>query len=88
MFNKNKYYLRLTHFKKLKNSFCHKRANLKHAEFVLQNDIDDIHGFRMSWYRKFTALSKIQRQKNNDICNQHDQRTRITRSNLTPPATS
>ena len=55
---------------------------------MLQNDIDDIHGFRMSWYRKFTALSKIQRQKNNDICNQHDKRTRITRSNLTPPATS
>ena len=55
---------------------------------MLPSDIDDIHGFHMSYYRKFTALSKTQRQNNNDICNQHDQPTRITRSNLTSPATS
>ena len=65
-----------------------KKQNLKYAEFVLPSDIDDIHGFHMSCYRKFTALSKTQRENNNEICNQHDHSTRITRSNLTSPATS
>ena len=65
-----------------------KKQNLKYAEFVLPNYIDDIHGFNMSCYRKFTALSKTQREDNNDMCNQHDQPTRITRSNLTSPATT
>ena len=55
---------------------------------MLPSDIDDIHGFHMSCYRKFTALSKTQRENNNEICNQHDHSTRITRSNLTSPATS
>ena len=55
---------------------------------MLPSDIDDIHGFHMSCYRKFTALSKTQRQNNNDICNQHEEPTRIMRSNLTSPATS
>ena len=64
-----------------------KKQNLKYAEFVLSSDIDDIHRFHMSCYRKFTALSKTQREKNN-ICNQHDQRSRIAPSNITSSATS
>ena len=48
----------------------------------------DIHGFHMSSYRKFTALSKTQKENNNDIYNQHDQPTRITPSNLTLSATA
>ena len=42
----------------------------------------------MSCYCKFIALSKTQRQNNNDVCNQHDQPIRITQSNLTSPETS
>ena len=41
----------------------------------------------MSCYRKFTTLSKTQRENNNNICNQHDQPSQITPSNLTSPAT-
>ena len=59
------------------------KQKLKYAEFVLPSHIADIHGCDMSGYRKFTALSKTQRENNNHICNQHDQPTRITRSNLT-----
>ena len=33
-----------------------KKQNLKYAEFVLPSYIDDIRGFHMSCYRKFTAL--------------------------------
>ena len=47
-----------------------------------------MHGFHISCYRRFTALSKTQRENNNDICNRHDQATRITPSNLTFPAIS
>ena len=61
---------------------------LKYAEFVVPSDIDDIHGFHLSCYRKFTVLPKTQRENNNEIYNQHDQPTRIMRSNLTSPATS
>ena len=71
-----------------KNSFRQKKQNLKYAEFVLPSYIDDIHGFHMSCYRKFTVLSQTQRENNNDICNQHDQPTRITPSNSTSPAIS
>ena len=71
-----------------KNSFRQKKQNLKYAEFVLPSYIDDIHGFHMSCYRKFTVLSQTQRENNNDICNQYDQPTRITRSNLASPAIS
>ena len=50
--------------------------------------MDDINGFHMRCYRKSNALSKTKRENNNDICNQHDQPTWITRSNLTSPSTS
>ena len=36
--------------------FVRKKQNLKYAEFVLPSYIDDIRGFHMSCYRKFTAL--------------------------------
>ena len=65
-----------------------KKQNLKYTKLVLPSYIDYIHGFHMSCYRKFAALPKTQRENNNDICNQHDQPTRITRSNLTSPAIS
>ena len=55
---------------------------------MLPSYIDDIHGFHMSCYRKFTALSKTRRKNNNDSCNKDDRPTRITRSNLTSPAIS
>ena len=72
-----------------KNSFHQKKKqNLNYAEFVLPSYIDDIHGFHKSRYGKFTALSKTQIENNNYICNQHDQPTGITRSNLTSPAIS
>ena len=54
---------------------------------MVPSDIDDIHGFHLSCYRKFTVLSKTQKENNNEICNQHDQPIRIMRSNLTSPAT-
>ena len=65
-----------------------KKENLKYTKFVLPSYIDYIHGFHMSCYRKFAGLSKTQRENNNDICNQHDQPTRITRSDLTSLAIS
>ena len=79
----------MTHFQNVQKFFpSEKKQNLKYAEFVLPSHIDDIHGFHMRCYRKFTALSKTQRENNNDICNQHDQPTRITPSNSTSPAIS
>ena len=66
-----------------------KEQYLKYAEFVLPSDTDDIHGFHMTCYRNFTALSKTQRENNKDIIsNQHEQPTRITQSNLTSPTIS
>ena len=53
------------------------------------SDVDDIPGFYMSYYCKFTTLCKTQRENNNDIfSNQHEQPTRITRSNSTSPTIS
>ena len=79
----------MTHFQNVQKFFpSEKKQNLKYAEFVLPSYIDDIHGFHMSCYRKFTVLSQTQRENNNDICNQHDQPTRITPSNSTSPAIS
>ena len=41
--------------------FVRKKQNLKYAEFVLPSYINDIHGFPMSCYLKFTALFKTQK---------------------------
>ena len=61
MFNKN-INLRLTHFENAQKIFVRKEQNLKYAKFVLPSDINDIHGFQMSFYCKFTALSKTLRE--------------------------